>query len=174
MSRAKQLQYPELYNNGEGDFTLHSFTYWLIRGIVDSLIIFFICVYAVFGEGNVSSSDSFGYCYGLYSAGIACYTSLVLLVNLKLVLQVNWWTWPLAAAFVFSIALWFAFAALLSALFQQEDASMYGVTAQVMSLPAFWFAVLLTVVVTTLPEFILDTANAYIFRPSDTRIVRAI
>jgi phospholipid-translocating ATPase len=172
VSRETGLRFPELYNNGEGDLTWLSFLGWLAVGIYDSLVVFFVTIY-VFAEGSISGLSNNGWCYGLFSSGICCMTSLVILVNAKLAMQVSWWTWPLMAAFLLSIAVWFGFAALLSVTSATgDDRSMYYVSLNVFAVPAFWFACILCIVLGLIPDFALMCYR--VWHPRDLDLARII
>ncbi len=161
--------FPKLY--GREAFSIPILVAWLVRGIVDSAIVFFVCVLS-FGEGSVGPSN--GWCYGLFSTGIVCLTATILVVNLKLALQVTWWTWPLLVSFLLTIALWFGFAMLLSVTSNSgKDWSMFYVSVNVMSLPVFWLTVLLAVTFCLFYELLLR-GLALFFWPSDADIVRRI
>lgn len=167
-TRRAGLLYPQLY--GSDSFSMSVFLAWLARGVVDSAIIFFVCMFAL-GE-EVGGVDGLG--MGLFSVGVACMTASVVVVNAKMALQVSWWTWPLLVSLLVTVAFWFGFAVLLSATSNSgKDWSMYFVSINLMALPLFWLAVLLAVAGCMLYEAVLHVMEL-LFWPSDAAIVRRL
>lgn len=139
-SKAAGLAHPQLHRRDL--FSLPLFLSWLMRGLVDSAIVFFVCA-AAFGDDSPSSMG-----YGLFSLGICCLTATVLLVNMRLVLYVTHFTWVLAASFLLTLFVYFGFLLLVSVTSNSgKDQSMYFVSINVMGLPTFWLAVLLCIVI---------------------------
>ena len=75
----------------------------------------------------------------------------MLVVNLKSMLIVKYWTKYNVAAYLFSIGVWFGFVALYS---QMVDISprFFGLVSHLYATPVFWFALPLTVLVALLPD----------------------
>jgi magnesium-transporting ATPase (P-type) len=141
------LQNPKLY--GRDLFSLPLFLSWLLRGLYDSVVVFFVCM-AAFGD---DSAGALG--YGLFSFGIVILTASVLLVNARLALYVTHFTLVMAGAFLLTLILFFGFLVLLSVTSNTgKDQSMYFVSLNVMGLPTFWLSVMLCIVVGLMPDWI--------------------
>eukprot|EP00818_Percolomonas_sp_WS_P009150 CAMPEP_0117445648 /NCGR_PEP_ID=MMETSP0759-20121206/5911_1 /TAXON_ID=63605 /ORGANISM="Percolomonas cosmopolitus, Strain WS" /LENGTH=1276 /DNA_ID=CAMNT_0005237845 /DNA_START=155 /DNA_END=3985 /DNA_ORIENTATION=- len=107
------LRYPQLYVDGPNDyhFNLWVFLMWLFNALWQSLIIFFvpygILQYGVLNGGK-TPDDSF--------LGLVIFTSIVIVVNLKIMVESSNWT-PLHSLSVLgSIGIWFVFLLIYSVL----------------------------------------------------------
>jgi phospholipid-transporting ATPase len=167
--RSSGRLFPKLY--GRDTFSVAALAAWLVRGVVDSAAIFFVCVFA-FGEGSVGPST--GWCYGLFSTGIACLTASIVVVNAKLAMGVTWWTWPMLGSLVLTVAVWFGFTMLVAVTSNSgADWSMFYVSVNVMVLPVFWLAVLLAFSLCMFYELLIWRLGFYLW-PSDSDVVRRL
>ncbi|CAG9323285.1 unnamed protein product [Blepharisma stoltei] len=82
---------PKAYNVGRLNqiFTARNFWGWLLNGILHSVIVFFIPLYAA-EEGIMNKK---GYNYDHWGFSIMSFTSIILIVNLKLGLNTKYWNW---------------------------------------------------------------------------------
>jgi magnesium-transporting ATPase (P-type) len=158
--KAAGLATPRLH--GKDQFSISLFLSWLLRGAVDSAIVFFVSFFA-FADDSAGAQG-----YGLFSFGICCLTASVLLVNAKLAVHVTHFTWVLAASFLLTVFVYFGFLVLMSVTSNTgKDQSMFYVSINVIGLPTFWLAVLLSVVVGLIPELVWFAART----PPDTQII---
>jgi phospholipid-translocating ATPase len=131
---------PQLYETGlhDQEFNLPIFVAWILRGVVESCIIFFVC-YGVIYEDIVSVD---GTNTGLWAMGICAYTCVIFIVTAKLALYINDWTPHQAIIMAVSALLWFVLI-LIYGLFQTDDSSLYAVGSLILGWPAFWACVAL-------------------------------
>jgi phospholipid-translocating P-type ATPase (flippase) len=99
---------PTVYRVGSENqlFTLPRFVLWLGNGIFHALIVFFIPLYAS-EEGII---DEKGRNYDLWTFSIASFSSIIIIVNIKIGINTKLWTrFHYSSIFGFSIALYFIF-----------------------------------------------------------------
>jgi phospholipid-translocating P-type ATPase (flippase) len=103
------LKYPQLYNNGIRDafFNTPVFMSWILAGTFESLVISILPLYML---QNTSKPDEYGGdgCFeSLWMYGATCFSIMVLVVNLKLMLNTYQFPWFSLLAIVLSVAVWF-------------------------------------------------------------------
>jgi succinate-acetate transporter protein len=79
-------------------FTNVKFLSWFILGIIQGVICLVLTLYAIGDEYDTSGSNS--YEIGFYLVEISAYTSVIIVVTLKLAINVKHWTPLLATGFI--------------------------------------------------------------------------
>ncbi|XP_071844250.1 phospholipid-transporting ATPase ID-like isoform X2 [Apostichopus japonicus] len=153
VSDEMSIRYPELYKPGQKSkfFNYYVFTKSLLQGVLTSLVIFFI-PYGAFYEENFPNgipSDT-QFLFGCTTSAI-----LVIVVNLKIALDTEYWNIFTHAVIWGSIIIYWAFIFLLYSPFLYElfqgTFTYVGVPYQLVRLPSFWFSLILSCVILILP-----------------------
>ena len=157
LSKKTVRSMPQLYETGlfDHEFNMPIFIAWLVRGIGESALVFFIA-YLAYHEEVI---DSNGFAGGLWSIGICVYTSVVTLVTVKLALYINSWNIFQPIIMIFSWFLWIAF----TLLFGQFSGTHYLVAPRIMATITFWATVLLTTAVCLTYELTWLTVQRWFF-----------
>ncbi|KAJ3450981.1 putative phospholipid-transporting atpase [Anaeramoeba flamelloides] len=163
-----ELDYPKLYSGGDRDkeFNFVRFWTWLLEGMYHALVLFLIPYFLWNSEplaGNGQTS-------GLWGMSITVYTGLVFVVNLKLALHVNSWTWIHHFTIWGSIIVWFVFILILGEI-PLLAPSMYKVAVNVFSTGIFWFTVFISVVICLVPDILIKYFRRE-FKPLDFHIIQ--
>ncbi|EFA80510.1 P-type ATPase [Heterostelium album PN500] len=145
-------KYPILFKETQkGDnFNWKIFSTWILHGIYCSVVIYYV-MSSVFDDGPTGSNGKIG---GLWSQAAASLFALTLMIQLMLILTVNSWNRVQHWATWVSIAFFFVFQIAYSFL-----ASMFGnlyyymVFVNLLTQPAFYLAVIVTVVICLLPVY---------------------
>jgi len=147
VSTAELLQHPEIYKKTQDKelFSHKEFAKWIFFSLIHSLIIFYFSVTAF---DDVTFDSSTGHSSGLWCAGVTIYTSITLVVNLKLALLMASWTWLHYAVLSLTILAYFCSMFILSAssIWSLEGADYYYVMNRLAMTPKYYFTVFLTVV----------------------------
>ncbi|TYZ63883.1 hypothetical protein PybrP1_006246 [[Pythium] brassicae (nom. inval.)] len=136
---------------------------WIFNGIWHSLIIFFVSAWGFQGDLSVSTQhaalhhpvtvSSSGHEGGLVTLGFVVFTNLVIVVNLKLVLETFLVTWHFMTTVLASIALWFGVGALLASPTSHFRHAV-GEMTFLLRMPAFWALCLLVVTLSLLRDLL--------------------
>eukprot|EP00667_Euglena_gracilis_P000907 EG_transcript_907 len=144
--------HPTLYENGlkNLDFNRKVFLGWFINSIYHAVVCFVFPLFAMSGD-----QDQFrhGKAIGLDALGVTVYTVVVWVVNLKLALECQSWTWLHHFAIWGSIAMWYIFMMVYGTIFGLSP-PMWGMIIRLYVLPQFWLVTLLTVVIALLRDFL--------------------
>lgn len=163
VSSASAAKFPYLYSLGQSNVLLarRVFWPWILTGIWHSVVIFFVSAWGFQGDLSVSTHDvaphhpvtvsSTGLEGGLVTLGFVVFTNLVIVVNLKLVLETFMVTWYFATTVLASITLWFGVGALLSSPTSRFRHAV-GEMTFLLQLPAFWALCLLVVMLSLLRD----------------------
>ncbi|EFA74548.1 P-type ATPase [Heterostelium album PN500] len=91
VSEAAVMENPQLYQTGPRNyyFNLRVFWGWAVNGLFHSLLLFIFPTF-IFSHGLAYES---GRVIDLFSVGTVAYTCIVITVNLKLALEIRYWTW---------------------------------------------------------------------------------
>ncbi|KAK9728789.1 drs2 neo1 protein [Basidiobolus ranarum] len=152
------LRFPSLYKTGQNNemFNLKIFWVWMINGVIQSVWITYIplITQGAFSRGDVEDSPQ------LYFLGVIVYTSVVLVVTIKLsLLESHNWTWVTAFATFGTVGLWFAWQLIFSLIYKPQDATngyeVYGVFQSMVKHPDFWGVLILVVVAALIPRVTL-------------------
>ncbi|KAJ5066837.1 putative phospholipid-transporting atpase [Anaeramoeba ignava] len=168
VSQDAELKYPQLYEGGnrESLFGFKRFWIWLLQGIFHALILFFVPMLV----WRIEPVSSDGKVSGIWGMSIAVYSSLVIVVNLKIAIECSYWTWIHHVTIWGSIVVWFLAASILSSSLKLSS-SMYDVTYHVFGMSQFWFILIFVPVFCLLPDFFYKyfTSN---YNPLDFQVIR--
>jgi magnesium-transporting ATPase (P-type) len=138
------LKYPEVYKDRES-FTTARFWSWAGMGVIHSVFIFFLPFYAL----QFSENQDF------WSTSIAVFTVLVHVVNIKLAVMHNSWSWVNIGVIGMSLLAWWGTAFLYTSTDLLTFAShATGTFTNVVNIGNFWWAFLLACVLAALPDII--------------------
>jgi magnesium-transporting ATPase (P-type) len=156
--------FPELYECGlrNTDLTTVTFFSWLARGLIDSIIIFFVCA-TVWGQDTLAPD---GMNAGMWAMGLNLFTVVVLVANAKLALYMNTWTWWQLIVFIITVFAYVAFVLLYSALVIKSSVTeLYYVAVVTWTYPGMWATVFLCLAL-CLVRYLLCVCAAYLWQLS--------
>ncbi|KAI0256565.1 phospholipid-translocating P-type ATPase [Lactifluus subvellereus] len=160
---------PELYRYGrEGKwFGVKLFTVFMMEGVVQSAIIFFVLVYAYFS----TSARNDGFDVARYEFSTTMIISAAIVANLFNGLNTRVWTgWVFFSVFIGIILIW-AYTALYSLISPGWFSTpIYGYDHYLFHSPLFWFGLPITIVLPLLPRY-LYMAWSFGFQPNDLDIL---
>ena len=143
---------------------------WFLHGIWHSFAIYFGWVLFWYKTANYSSdSDRM---MDQASFGICVYTSLIILVNLKLLFHARSWNWPLIGSIIFSVIVYLVFnllyhslrvpSSIMNIIGYDYDTNitptvpltfeMFQVYYHVLSVPQVWIFTFIVIVVALIPD----------------------
>lgn len=164
------LKFPKLYNDGRLNrmFSYRVIGYWLLNGIVQSIIIFFFMVAAESGT-LVNSS---GKAIGMWGEGMTLMGSILWTVTLQLVLIISDFHWIIHLALWGSLLTWYIFLIVFGVIPPTvTQANYYYLFVDyVGTMPSMWLLSLLTTVAALLPDFLVRTFTV-LNRPEDWRTI---
>lgn len=144
------VQYPKLYrfSQNNASFTHKIFWLWILDSMWQSA--------AVFGIGilGVDVAPSKGIEYDLWEVGTVMFTAVVIIVNVKLMLDSYLWTKPLIWSVVLSVLAYVAFLFIYQSIIPDHVFSFKAIFHLIIG-PQFWFCTLLSVIVALFPTFVL-------------------
>ncbi|KAL9239427.1 hypothetical protein vseg_013751 [Gypsophila vaccaria] len=166
------LKFPELYQKGRQIilFNWKTILGWLLNAILSATTIFYLCVSAL--ETQAFRKD--GQVVGYEILGATVYTCVIWVVNLQIVLSVNYFT-CIQHVFIWgSIISWYIFLLIYGALDPTISTTAYQVFSEACATSAsFWFATLFASVSALLPYFIFTCLRMKL-SPSYRHIIELI
>ncbi|OMJ80579.1 hypothetical protein SteCoe_19121 [Stentor coeruleus] len=129
---------PTVYKVGMGNqlFTLSRFILWISNGILHAIIVFFIPLHA----SEVGIMDSDGKSFDQWSFSIASFSSIIIIVNLKLAINIKLWNkFHHICMFGLSIFLYFVFILIYDAV---TYTSSYNTIYTLLSTHYYYFCIL--------------------------------
>lgn len=140
------LKYPQLYRECQQDYSFNrkAFIKWCSWGVYDSILIYYFARLSQYGVTSVF--DDSGQTGGGDLLSSTCFTSVVLVANVRLAFHCRFWTIFHAVTISLSIALWYALAILLTEVSPTITPDLYGVIARLYGAPSFWLVNIVTVV----------------------------
>jgi len=163
------MAFPSLYRYGrEGKwFGVKLFTVFMLEGVVQSAIIFFILLYGYFSPS--ARNDGFDIAKVEFSTTMVISAAIV--ANLFNGLNTRFWTgWVFFSVFI-GIILIFAFTAIYSLISPGWIVTrVYGLDHFLFRSPLFWFGLPITVLLSLLPRY-LYMAWSFGFHPNDLDIL---
>ncbi len=145
---------PELYENGPSNssFNLKVFGVYCAEGVLHSVIVFWTAV-----EFMDSMSRENGQVVGFWTTCTTMFTSIVVIATVKMMIETRTWTNWSILAFALSLFLWFLWLLVYAALpvdagFSNQD--IFGVPQIGMSMPQWWFIILIATVLALAPELL--------------------
>ncbi|KAF9393060.1 hypothetical protein CPB97_004085 [Podila verticillata] len=161
------MQFPALYLRGikQKHFTRSKFWLYVLDALYQSIICFFIPWYLsndLYASGH-STND-------LVALGTMISACSVVVANLYVGLNMFHWTKMIFVVIFGSIIVFFLYCWVYANFFTIEN-TFYGMDSIILNSPAFWFAILLSVILTMLPHYVYKFARQYL-KPNDIIIVR--
>lgn len=163
ISSESAAKFPYLYSLGQKNVLLarRVFWPWILNGIWHSVIIFFVSAWGFQGDLPLSAHhknhpatvSSSGQGDGLVTLGFVVFTNLVIVVNLKLVLETFMVTWHFLTTIFASIALWFGIGSLISSP-NSRFRHAVGEMTFLLKLPTFWALCLLVVTLSLMRDLL--------------------
>lgn len=161
------MQFPALYLRGikQKHFTRSKFWLYVLDALYQSIICFFIPWYLsndLYASGH-STND-------LVALGTLISACSVVVANLYVGLNMFHWTKMIFTVIFGSIIVFFLYCWVYANFFTIEN-TFYGMDSIILNSPAFWLAILLSVILTMLPHYVYKFARQYL-KPNDIIIVR--
>ncbi|KAF8952701.1 hypothetical protein BGZ52_004473 [Haplosporangium bisporale] len=161
------MQFPALYLRGikQKHFTRSKFWLYVLDALYQSIICFFIPWYLsndLYASGH-STND-------MVALGTLISACSVVVANLYVGLNMFHWTKMIFTVIFGSIIVFFLYCWVYANFFTIEN-TFYGMDSIILNSPAFWFAILLSVILTMLPHYVYKFARQYL-KPNDIIIVR--
>jgi len=128
--------YPKMYYVGQKNklFTNFIFFSWFLLGFCQGVICLILTLYSIGDQNDTSGENSYN--IGFYLVEISAYTSVIIVVTIKLAINVKHWTVILVLGFLIpSIAVYIAFTFVMGAL---EDSVTYDSMPDLLSMPTFY------------------------------------
>ncbi|RHY93967.1 hypothetical protein DYB35_003943 [Aphanomyces astaci] len=140
--------HPGLYHSGpQGDLlSVQIFTEWVFEALYEGVVCALVPVLLM---GSISSS---GYAYTIYDCGGLCYTALIVVGWVKLVLNAMSWNAGMHFAMWATVPFWIASGVVLSNSFTSDSSD--HVFPYLLSLPEFWMLLFLCVVLALFRDFV--------------------
>eukprot|EP00386_Alphamonas_edax_P003686 GDKI01011148.1.p1 GENE.GDKI01011148.1~~GDKI01011148.1.p1 ORF type:complete len:856 (-),score=266.20 GDKI01011148.1:23-2428(-) len=141
VNKQDSLDHPQLYTLGHRNyyFTNFIFVQWLLNGMWHSVVCFLIPYYLFSGEA-IAHPD--GKASDLWMMGAVIYLMVVLIVNLKVVLETYYLTWITHVSVFGSILFWFIVMAVFSAS-AKISPELLGTLWRLCESPMFWMCLIL-------------------------------
>eukprot|EP00761_Pharyngomonas_kirbyi_P011814 gb/GECH01011840.1/.p1 GENE.gb/GECH01011840.1/~~gb/GECH01011840.1/.p1 ORF type:complete len:1231 (+),score=299.55 gb/GECH01011840.1/:1-3693(+) len=147
LSAERAMDFPELYVQGQKNRFFNTKVFWsyILNAIWHSMVCFFVPFIAL---NNVLSPLEGGHTLDMIDIGIAMYTAVVIVVNLKVAIETSTFNWVTVVLIGGSILSWFVFVIIYGSLFAilkfGDFAPMFFEYRNFGSI-LFWLVVLLTV-----------------------------
>lgn len=168
-------KFPQLYQAGIQNtfFTWGVLAVWLFFAFYQSLVIFFFSA----TEGFVGQSGT-GKNFGLWDVGTVSYAFVIIVVNIRLLLMVDYFNMWHGLSVGLSFLIWFVSFLVYDAIIPSGDntawesqSNQYGVIYTVMGSASFWFCLVLVPFCALLPDFIYISLQRWLF-PYDYQIIQ--
>ncbi len=164
--------YPALYGQGQRNefFTWRVILYWVLNGFYQSIAIFLALIW---GQYRLHADREDGQVIGMWGAGSAMYTIIIITVTMQLALAVDYWTALHHAVFWGSILLKYAFILVMGVLPPSfATSAAYGLFKNVVGVaPSYWLTLGVVPVIALLPDFTARSIKR-VFFPDDHQIVQ--
>lgn len=170
VSDRSATNHPELYRDSQRNarFSHPQFWLWILDSLYQSLVVFGIPLLAS-REGGVNHQ---GGAWGMWEVGTTMFTSVVILVNLKLLMDCQYITRHVLVSVIVSIALYFGFDFLYHSILTANVGNpVYYDIWHLGRSGFFWWCILLTQVTALLPSFIARYVRVQ-WQPSCAQIIR--
>ncbi|CAA7271006.1 unnamed protein product [Cyclocybe aegerita] len=166
------MQVPELYRYGrEGHwFGLRNFTVYMIDGVMQSAVIYFLILYTYMSP----TAREDGYDVYLYEFSTVMAISAVLVANLFTGFNATAWTWWLFFAVLIGIIVQWVFTVIYSLISPNYAVTkLYGNNYYLFHSAYFWLSLPLTIIVALAPRY-LWKAWKFGFNPGDLEIFQLL
>jgi len=169
---------PQLYGFSQcnRNFDFKTLSGWLVNGIIHGILCFFLPLYTLGDHLTAVNGD--GLALDLWTTGIAMFTTVIMVVNLRLALFTSHQT-ILHLVFIYgSIVLWFIFISCYSELspdfldfFGSYQLDVFKKFGQLIVVPRFWIGTLLASIVASLLPDALFLLCRRIAKPWDWQLL---
>eukprot|EP01138_Halocafeteria_seosinensis_P011049 gb/GECG01011285.1/.p1 GENE.gb/GECG01011285.1/~~gb/GECG01011285.1/.p1 ORF type:complete len:1420 (+),score=171.01 gb/GECG01011285.1/:1-4260(+) len=151
------LKFPEVYRSSTGGSLLNSrrFALWFGGGLFEALVIFYGCTYGVHYGDNGESLF-------IFSLGTVVFTSVVVVVNIRLAFEFQLHAWFTQLAFAAGVLVWIPMCYIFG-LWWQNDLPVEGYN-RLFGSPAFYFSIILVSGICSLRAFLSKSISRYHFR----------
>jgi phospholipid-transporting ATPase len=164
LSKKSMLSYPELYRSGPRNehFNIPLLLAYIGEGFVHSLIVFFFAAYTFNTSTMSDGTDN-----DLWTTSTAMYTSVVIVVNIKIAMWTTTWVKYTHFFFWLTLASWWFWGLFYSGItFLNPD--LYWVFYRLLSMGAFWFSFMVSPAACILPDLAWEFVRRnYFFTRSD-------
>ncbi|KAK0196473.1 phospholipid-translocating ATPase [Armillaria mellea] len=164
------MDLPELYHYGRESywFSMRDFWIYILDGMYQSVIIYFLITYGYFSP----TSRSDGYDLHLYEYSTTMAVSGVMVANIFTAMAAAAWTWWLVFAVSFGIVLVWGFTIIYSLISPgYAVTNLFGNYYFLFTSAYFWLAIPLTMLLSLAPRYIAK-AWKFGFHPNDLDIIR--
>ncbi|DBB09563.1 hypothetical protein WJX82_007159 [Trebouxia sp. C0006] len=151
------MRHPQLYretmNIRRHDFVA-TLTRWLLEGLWHGIVCFFVPLLALGQSRRNGTVD------GIFSYGVATYTALIIITNLKVAIRTHYFTWINVTMISLSIGCWLPALYGFSSIgpLQRTLTDMVELGPHLFSTPAFWLGVVFCApIMALLLDFILSS-----------------
>uniref|UniRef100_A0A336LPY0 Phospholipid-transporting ATPase n=1 Tax=Culicoides sonorensis TaxID=179676 RepID=A0A336LPY0_CULSO len=162
-SEKKLLENPILYLEtiGNKKFKWSHFCEWMILGVFHSLIIYYLTYYLWLQDPILLSTE---HPPPLYGFGTQLIHNVVVVVNLKLLLEAIYKTYIFILSVVLSILAFMLTTIAYNYLPINYDGDMFHVYNHLLIAPSFWLLSILIIVTALMPDYTIQAFNAFGFR----------
>ena len=149
-------QFPELYHDGMKCLTLNTTTFWkyTFNGILQSIVGFFICIYAC----EFLERPFEGQALGMDGTGIVTYTTMLYISTAKIALETQTWTVPYLVILILSAGMWYVFLGIYGNMYAWINVDSftrwYGAPYYTLAHPLYWACAIVTAVTMLLRDFV--------------------
>jgi hypothetical protein len=159
---------PQVYRRGirRELYGLRIFLLYMLDGIYQSLLIYYIS-YMIIQDSTISTS---GYDVGMIEFGTLAAILAVINANLYAGINTYHWTW------LFHTFLWgspMVFFLCIIVYSWMDGAELWGIVPSLFSLPSFWLAIPLSIVLCLMPRYLVKFLRSWL-RPNDVDLLREI
>lgn len=147
------LRYPKLYSAGMRNeyFNFRRFSLAMLKGVVDSLLLFFVVVWSLRGSTTSGEGDEAGQVNDHWTLSTALFTMGVIVVNVKVSLETRTWTKWNAIGLFWTLLGWWVWAFIITSS-QAFNPDLYGIMARLVTMPNFWLLIPIMVMLTAVPD----------------------
>jgi phospholipid-translocating ATPase len=153
VSRQWALKRPQLYALGRGREYLNLYTSggWMMSGAWHAFVVFFVPYYTM-SNGNITHAD--GKANDIWLVGAVVYLGVVIVVNLRCVMETTFVTWMTWFGVLFSMFFWLVMQAYFSggATGSVVTSELHGTTQRIFGCPMIWMVVFTVTVVSLTPD----------------------
>eukprot|EP00050_Salpingoeca_kvevrii_P015039 m.43030 g.43030 ORF g.43030 m.43030 type:complete len:1224 (-) comp6130_c0_seq1:59-3730(-) len=167
VSAEAAMRYPELYRDSQANslFSHKIFWLWVLDSFYQSLVCFGVPLLAM---ANFPTDG--GRTWNMWEIGTIMYTAVVIVVNLKLLMEAQYWTRLLIITVVVSILSYFVFLLIYHSILP-DIVSSFGAVFNLFGDSVPWWTLFLTIFLALLPSFVIKLIRITV-RPTAAQIVR--
>lgn len=168
---ATSLDNPKLYVEGQKnlEFGIRILWGWVGIGLWNSVVIFF-GVILWFEYGIIEAN---GTSHGMWALGITAFSVVVIVTNLKVAVETNYWTILTFVTVGGSILVWFIFSLIYSSMCSNGLEEMCYVVHRVYGAATYWFLILILAIICLLPDFTYKYLQRN-YKPTPSQVAQEI